>query len=356
MKAWRLDGLGGLLRLEDVPVPPIRPGSVLVRIEASALPSYLKAYVEGKLSAYSAPHGTFTPGTNGVGVIAAIGAEVWHLKPGQRVVLSSHFVAAENVDDAAQILIGLTALGAPAAEMQADWRDGTLAEYALMPKAAVTPADGLADIGSSELATIMRYIVPYGGLLRGRLAAGETLVVTGATGAYGAAAVLLGLAMGAGRAIAAGRNPAALEALARLGGSRIATVALSGDVAADAAAIRAAAGGGAHLAFDMVGQATDANATLAALRSLRRGGRLVLMGSMNAPLPLIYSEIMLNNWEILGQFMYPIDAYRRLLELVRSGLLDAATIAARDFSLDALPQAMQAAETAGSLECIVVRP
>ena len=47
MKAWRLDCLGGTLRLEDAPIPEPRPGSVIVKIEASALMSYLKSYVEG---------------------------------------------------------------------------------------------------------------------------------------------------------------------------------------------------------------------------------------------------------------------------------------------------------------------
>src|ERR1700729_1551780 len=108
MKAWRLDRLGGTLRLEDAPIPEPRPGGVVVRIEASALMSYLKAYVEGKLPIYNPPPGPFTIGTNGVGVIEAVGRDVWHLKPGQRVVLSSHFVASENVEDPAQVLIGLT--------------------------------------------------------------------------------------------------------------------------------------------------------------------------------------------------------------------------------------------------------
>ena len=49
MKAWRLERLGGALELKDVPTPQPRPGSVLVRIEASALMSYLKRYVAGKL-------------------------------------------------------------------------------------------------------------------------------------------------------------------------------------------------------------------------------------------------------------------------------------------------------------------
>jgi alcohol dehydrogenase len=356
MKAWRLDRLGGGLNFKDIAVPEVRPGSVLVRIEASALMSYLKAYVEGKLPAYNPPKGAFTPGSNGVGVVHAIGRDVWHLKPGERVVLSPHLVAPENVEEPAQILIGLTAFGPGAEAVQADWRDGTLAEYALMHPTTVTPAEGLSHIDSAQLVVVTRYIVPFGGLLRGRLAAGETLIVTGATGAYGTAAVLLGIAMGAGRVVAAGRNREALEAVARAGGARVVPVVLTGDIQKDVSALRAAANGGAQMTFDMVGQARDPNATLAALRSLRRGGRLVLMGSMSAPLPLSYMELMANNWEIMGQFMYPADAYRRLLDLVRAGLLDISAIRPRVFPLSALPEAMKAAAAAGSLECVVVQP
>lgn len=238
----------------------------------------------------------------------------------------------------------------------ADWPDGTLAEYALVPAAAVTPAEGLDDVDAARLAVLSRCIVPFGGLLRGRLAAGETLVVTGATGAYGTAAVLLGVAMGASHVVAAGRNHAALEAVVRAGGSRVSSVALSGDVQSDAAALREACGGGAQVAFDMVGQARDPNATLAALHRLLRGGRLVLMGSMTTDLPIPYTAVMLNDLEILGQFMYPAGAYQRLLALVRSGLLDVSAIHTQVYTLAALPEAMEAAATVGNLECIVVRP
>jgi alcohol dehydrogenase len=355
MKAWQLERLGGELRFNDVRTPELRPGSVLVRIEASSLMSYLKAYVEGKLPAYNPPPGPFTIGTNGIGVVEAVGGDVWHLKPGQRVVLSSHFVAPENVENPAQILIGLTS-SPDAAQLLADWPDGTLAEYALMPVEVITPAEGLDHIGAAQLVALNRFIIPFGGLLRGRLAAGETLIVTGATGAYGTAAVLLGVAMGAARVIAVGRNATALEAVARAGGSRVSTVTLTGDVQTDAGALRAASGGGAHMAFDMVGQAKDPKATLAALHSLRRGGRLVLMGSMTTELPIPYTAVMLNSWEILGQFMYPASAYRRLLELLRSGLLDITAIRPRVYPLAALPEAMEAAATAGNLELIVMQP
>jgi alcohol dehydrogenase len=43
MRASRLEKLGGGLCLEDIPIPEPRPGSVLMRVEASALMSYLGA-------------------------------------------------------------------------------------------------------------------------------------------------------------------------------------------------------------------------------------------------------------------------------------------------------------------------
>jgi alcohol dehydrogenase len=356
MKAWRLDRLGGTLKLEDVPIPEPRRGSVLVKIQASALMSYLKAYVEGRLPIYSPPEGWFTPGGNAVGIVHEVGPEVYHLKPGQRVVVSSHVVADETVPEPAQFLLGITAGGPDGKALQADWRDGTLAEYVRAPKASVTAIDGLDAVEPAQLAVLPRFAVPFGGLIRARLAAGETIIVAGATGAYGSSAVLLSLALGAARVVAAGRNASKLDALRRAGGPRVATVALSGDIEADAEALRVAAGGGAHAALDIVGDAQDPNATLAALRALRRGGRLVLMGSMGVPLPIPYLEVMRNNLEIIGQFMYPHDVFRRLGELARSRLLNIDAIRTRSFPLDALPAAMEAAAEAHGLECIVVKP
>ncbi|HTR12352.1 MAG TPA: zinc-binding dehydrogenase, partial [Roseiarcus sp.] len=355
MKAWRLEKLGGRLALEDIPVPEPRPGGVLVRVEATALLSYLKAYVEGKLPRYSPPPGPFTIGTGAVGTVEAVGPDVWRIRPGMRVALSPHFVAPENVEDPPQILIGLTA-GMDAAPVLADWPDGALAEYALMPAEVVHPADGLEAVDSAQLAVVNRFMVPFGGLLRGRLAAGETLVVNGATGAFGTAAVLLGVAMGAARVVAIGRKEAALRSVAAAGGPRVSAVALTGDVDADVKAIRAASGGGAHIAFDIVGNAADPKSTLAGLMSLRRGGRLVAMGSLLVDLPVPYMTLMLNDWEILGQFMYPASAYNRLLHLVRAGLLDIGAITPRVFPLGALPEAMEAAAKASNLEFVAVKP
>jgi alcohol dehydrogenase len=80
------------------------------------------------------------------------------------------------------------------------------------------------------------------------------------------------------------------------------------------------------------------------------------MGSMTVDLPVPYMALMLNNWEIVGQFMYPASTYGRLLDLVRSGLLDISAIKPRVFALSVLAEAMEAAAAAGNLECVVVRP
>jgi alcohol dehydrogenase len=309
--------------------------------------------VEGALKAYRAPE-DLTPGGNAIGIIEAVGEDVWHLKVGQRVVASPHLVARENVPEPGQILIGVTSLGGVGDALQQSWKNGALAEYALFPAQSVTPVEGLDHFDSPQLTAVTRCMVPYGGLTRGRLAAGETVIVNAATGAYGAAAVLVAVAMGASRVVAAGRNTSMLEQIAKAGGAKVIPVALSGDVEKDVVAIRKAAGGGAHLAFDMVGGAQDPNSTLAALGALHRGGRLVLMGSSAAPIPINYVQVMFNNLEIIGNFMHAQNAYLPLLALVRSGQLDLSPIRPSVFALADLEQAMEAAGKAGSLQLIAL--
>jgi hypothetical protein len=97
--------------------------------------------------------------------------------------VSSHLVARENVPEPAQILIGATSPGGVADALQQSWRDGTLAEYVLFPVLNATRLDGFEDFDLAQLTVITRPIVPFGGLVRGRLAAGETVIVNGATGA-----------------------------------------------------------------------------------------------------------------------------------------------------------------------------
>lgn len=353
MKAWRLHGPGGKFSLEEIAIPAPKAGGVVVRMEAAPVLSYMRRVLDGSLG-YALPSGPFTPGTNGIGTVAAVGPQVYHLAPGQRVALSPHYAVDERAAEPAQILIGLTAMGAQAATLalQADWPDGVFAEFAHLPAACATPIE--AAVAPARLAAIGKLVVPYGGFLRGGLAAGETVIVNGATGFFGAAAVLLALAMGAARVIPAGRDEATLRTLAAVAGDRVRSVQLTGDVGADAATLRHASGAGADMALDIVGRATSADSTLATLRGLRRGGRLVLMGSMTVPLPLTVGEMLANNWSVLGQFMYPKEAIGRLAAMIAAGTLDLGSINLKTFALADLDQAMDAAAGMRGLDCTVV--
>jgi alcohol dehydrogenase len=189
----------------------------------------LGQFIAGKLPTYRPAVGEFTPGTNGVGVIDEIGDDVWSPKPGQRVLLSPYVVSSENVEEPAQVLAGLTAISSDSAPMMEAWRDGPLAEYTLAPASTVTPVpDNLASWPAQQLAILAKFVVPLGGLMRSCLAPGEMLVINGATGYFGSAAVLLGLALGASRIAVGGRNRHALEELKSIGGNRTFAVALTG--------------------------------------------------------------------------------------------------------------------------------
>ena len=361
MRAWRaLEN--GRLELQDLPTPRPAAGGVVARMQAASMLSYLRHVLDGSL-AYDTPPRPFTPGTNGIGVVEAVGEGVYHLKPGQRIVLDPHLVAHERVAEPAQILIGLTGMRsseaggphAPTKALQAAWPDGTYAEMVHMPATVATPLPAALDaLPAAKLAAIAKFAVPYGGLLRMNLQAGETIVVNGATGYFGGAGAMLALALGAGRVVAAGRDAKALDDLAGAAGPRLVPVVLTGEVGRDVDALRAVAAGGADCALDLVGRAESAGATLATLRSLRRGGRLALMGSVRQPLPLTVGEMLGQDWTVMGVFMYPRDVPARLAKLIASGQLDLGLIRERAFPLADIEAAMNAAANMRSRDLTVL--
>ncbi|MBV9703027.1 MAG: zinc-binding alcohol dehydrogenase family protein [Methylobacteriaceae bacterium] len=213
-----------------------------------------------------------------------------------------------------------------------------------MPASVVTPLPPALDgMAAARLVALSKFAVPFGGLLRGGLQAGEAIIVNGATGYFGAAGVVLALAIGAARVIAAGRDRTALSALVEAAGPRAVPVALTGDAAADAAALREAAGGVVDMALDIVGRAESAASTDAALHALRRGGRLVLMGSVTQPLALSVGEMLANDWHVMGCFMYPKDALARLAAMSAAGVLDLGKVNVRSFALADFEAALKAA-------------
>ena len=90
---------------EDLPIPEPRAGTVLVKVSAVWVHTVMTSLHQSPVPTVKQP---FTPGSQGVGIIEAIGADVFHLKKGQKVLLSPHAVADENVLEPAQALLGFT--------------------------------------------------------------------------------------------------------------------------------------------------------------------------------------------------------------------------------------------------------
>jgi alcohol dehydrogenase len=274
------------------------------------------------------------------------------------VFLSPHLRGDVPGAEPPQILIGLTALAPTPAAMalQARWRDGVFAEIAHWPAASVTPLTGFDDRPPAELIGLAKLIVPFGGLQRTGMRGGDTVIINGATGYFGSGAVMLAAAMGAGRVVAVGRKREALDSLREAFGPRVIAAAVTGDAAEDARIIRHAAGGGGDVALDLLGAAKSTATTLASLRALKRGGRLVLMGSAEVPLELSFRDMLANDWEVVGQFMYARTAPGQLARLAAEGLLDLGKIIVTSFPLADFPRAVEAAALMQGLDLTAVVP
>jgi alcohol dehydrogenase len=355
-KAWRLHAHNDL-RFDEVETPKPAPDGVVVRIEAAMVSSYTGKVLSGSVP-YSLPPMPFVPGTNAIARVIAVGDNVSHVRERDLVFLSPHLRGDVPDPEPPQILIGLTAMATtPAAlALQARWRDGVFAEIAHWPAACVTPLAGLDDRPATELIGLAKLTVPFGGLQRSGLRGGDTIIINGATGHFGSGAVMLALAMGAARVVAVGRKLAALEALREAFGPRVIPAVVSGDAARDPGIIRHAAGGGGDVALDLLGAAKSTSTTLSSLRSLKRGGRLVLMGSAEVPLELSFREMLANDWEVVGQFMYDRTAPGQLAALAAEALLDLRKIIVTTFRLADFKQAVEAAALMQGLDVTAVVP
>ncbi len=131
----------------------------------------------------------------------------------------------------------------------------------------------------------------------GELQAGETVLVTGATGGMGSFAVQLARELGA-RVLAAGRDPGRLEQLRALGVEEICVA--GSDLAQQ---VREATGGrGVDLVFDLVG-GPSLNAHLGALRD---AGRLVLIGLLGGrKVDVDLGAVLSRRLRIVGSVLRP---------------------------------------------------
>jgi NADPH:quinone reductase-like Zn-dependent oxidoreductase len=166
--------------------------------------------------------------------------------------------------------------------------DGSMAAAVVVPEDDVVvlpqgvPLVPIAALGLSAVAA-------HAALTRaGGLAAGEQVVVLGAGGVVGQAAVQLALLAGARRVIAVARSEAALARAREYGAASVVRLLPDDDVPALAARLRDAADGPVDLVLDPVFGVPAA----AALHALRPGGRLVNLGSSAGPTAPIESAVL----------------------------------------------------------------
>ncbi len=179
-------GPADTLVVEDVSSPEIKKNEVLLDVHAAGINFPDTLIIEGKYQ--FKPPFPFSPGGEASGVISAVGENVSHLKVGDRVM-------------------ALTG-----------W--GSCAEQIAVPAYNILPMPDAMDF-----TTAAAFSMTYGTAIhalkqRGALQAGETLLVLGASGGVGLAAIEIGKAMGA-RVIAAASSAEKLEVARQAGADEL---------------------------------------------------------------------------------------------------------------------------------------
>jgi NADPH:quinone reductase-like Zn-dependent oxidoreductase len=270
MKALLSHEPGGpeTLRLTDVPEPTPCPGDLLVRVRACAINFPDVLIIEDKYQLK--PPRPFAPGGEIAGEVIAVGQGVDGWSAGDRLIAALGF--------------------------------GGLAEQVIVPaeRAIRLPSERSFEQGS---ALLMTYATAIHALVdRGRLQAGQTLLVLGAAGGVGLAAVEIGKALGA-RVVAAASSPEKAKAAGEAGAD-VALVYPRGPFDRDgqkalATLFKDAVGpGGADVILDPVG----GDYTEPALRSIGWEGRFLVVGFPAGIAKLPLNLTLLKSCDVCGVF------------------------------------------------------
>lgn len=359
MKAAILKAFGSPLSIETLPDPILGTGEVIVDVVAAPVLSYANEVFSGERKyLLELP---VVPGCGAIGRVRAVGPDATHLVVGDWVVCDPTVRSRDDALSPDITLQGWSARGEGGLRLQKHFHHGPFAEQIRVPTENAIRSGALDEADAARWCALNTLLVPYGGFLAANLQAGETVLVSGATGNFGSAAVAVALAMGAGCVIAPGRNEQVLEGLVRRFGDRIRTVKLSGDEEDDRRRMLQAAPGAINCVLDILPPSVSATTVRAAVMAVRPYGRVVLMGGvgmLGGPgLELPYPWIMRSCITIHGQWMYPPEATIRMAGLIRSGLLDLGNFDVTAFDLDDANEAVaHAAANGGPFKMTVIRP
>jgi len=359
MKAALLKAFGSPLTVETVPDPILGTGEVIVDVVAAPVLPYAREVFSGERQyLLTLP---VAPGVGAIGRVRAVGPDATRLVAGDWVSCDPTVRSRDDALTPDITLQGWSARGEGGLRLQRHFHHGAFAERMLVPTENAVPIGPIDPAEAGRWCALSTLLVPYGGLLAADLQAGETVLISGATGNFGSAGVAVALAMGAGCVVAPGRNATMLADLARRFGRRLRPVTLSGDEREDRERMRRAAPGPIDCVLDLLPPSAGTTPVRAAAMTVREFGRVVLMGGVSMlggdDLGLPYPWIMRNNITIRGQWMYPPEANIRLIGLIRSGLLDLRNFDITDFDLDKANEAVaHAAAHGGPFKVTVIQP
>jgi NADPH:quinone reductase-like Zn-dependent oxidoreductase len=310
MKALTLVATGGIeqLRVQELPQPAIQsPGHALVRVQAAGL-NRLDLLVAAGLPGvhYDFPH---VVGSDGAGLVEDVGREVGEIRPGDRVMINptlSCGVCQACLAGEESLCIRLQVIG--------EHSGGTVAEYVVVPAQNLAPVPSAMpwpQAAAFSLATLTAWHML---VTRARLGAGETVLVWGIGGGVALAALQVARLIGAQTIVTSGSD-AKLQA-ARALGANLTLNHQGADVVAEVR--RYTEGRGADVVVDSVGE----QSWQSSLRSLRRGGRLVVCGATTGPMVAIdLRRLFWHQWSILGSTLGSRREYAEIVARAAQGQL-----------------------------------
>jgi NADPH2:quinone reductase len=273
MRAALVRSWGGpeAVEVAEIPRPVPKPGEVLVEVKAVSI-NYVDLIVIAGRYQFK-PELPFTPGKGPAGIVVAVGEGVASPKVGDRVLAMAEI--------------------------------GSYAQYAIAPANQcyqLPDAMPFADAAAMALAYDTAWFALHE---RCRLQAGETVLVLGASGAVGHAAVMLAKAAGA-RVLAGIANPAKAQLVREAGADAVIDLAAPDLRENLRDQVRAATGGrGVDVCVDMLGDVYFD----AALRALAWCGRLCVVGFAGGRIPELKANYLLvKNIEVNG---LQISDYRK---------------------------------------------
>lgn len=333
---------GEPLSLERRTPPQPAAGQALVRVEAAGLCGSDVHMWHGNVPVRQAP---IVLGHEIAGVIEQCGPGTAPWQPGDRVIVR----AASGCGQCPRCTAGDDNLCARQAVLGMDV-DGGFAQYVLAPAANLVPLPPEIPFEAGAILTDA-VATPYHALVsRGRVQPGETVVVFGC-GGLGTHAIQLAQLLGAAAVIAVDVQAPALQRARELGASE----AVDGREQAPHQVVQRLTDGGAGLALDFVGRPETASQ---ALRCLRPGGRLVVVGMGNQPLTLPAPAMFAwREHAVIGSFGSTRRDLDQVLGLVQSGRLDLSRSITGRFPLSAVNQALQTLDRAeGDHVRLVITP